>query len=66
MFEHGNQRTELESSKGVQILRKYFTEDGKMDREIEARIHKANTVLYQLAPLIQHPIINHKAEKTVT
>ena len=56
----------LNQVKEFKYLGSMFTEDGKTDREIEARIHEANTVLYQLAPLIQHPVIKHKANiKTV-
>lgn len=39
-------------------LGSYFTEDGKFDREIEARIQKANAVTYQLSPLLRHPSIS--------
>ena len=31
-----------------------FTEDGRLDREIETRCQKANAVSYQLAPLLRH------------
>ncbi|KAI8519496.1 hypothetical protein Bbelb_027530 [Branchiostoma belcheri] len=34
-----------------------FTEDGKLDREIETRVRKANSISYQLAPLLKHPSI---------
>ena len=40
-----------------------FTSDGKMDREIEARIQKANRVTYQLAPLLSHRIIPMEAKR---
>ena len=35
-----------------------FTENGKLDREIETRCQKANAVGYQLAPLLKHPSIS--------
>ena len=35
-----------------------FTENGKLDREIETRCQKANAVSYQLAPLLKHPSIS--------
>ena len=35
-----------------------FTENGKLDREIETRCQKANAVSYQLAPLLKHPRIS--------
>lgn len=35
-----------------------FTEDGKIDKEIEARCQKANAVTYQLSPLLKHPNIS--------
>ena len=31
-----------------------FSEDGRLDREIETRCQKANAVSYQLAPLLRH------------
>ena len=34
-----------------------FTEDGRLNREIETRVQKANNVSYQLAPLLKHPNI---------
>jgi hypothetical protein len=53
----------VENSKIRQVnefkyLGSYFTEDGKFDREIEARIQKANAVTYQLSPLLRHPSIS--------
>ena len=35
-----------------------FTENGKLDREIEIRCQKANSVKYQLAPVLKHPSIS--------
>ncbi|XP_076037601.1 uncharacterized protein LOC143023033 [Oratosquilla oratoria] len=34
-----------------------FIEDGRLNRKIETRIQKANSVSYQLAPLLKHPNI---------
>ncbi|XP_076069188.1 uncharacterized protein LOC143041232 [Oratosquilla oratoria] len=34
-----------------------FTEDGRLNREIETRVQKANSVSYHLAPLLKHPNI---------
>ena len=34
-----------------------FTEDGRLNREIETTVQKANSVSYQLAPLLRHPNI---------
>jgi hypothetical protein len=31
-----------------------FTENGRMDREIEIRCNKANQVIGQLSPILQH------------
>ena len=41
----------------MKYLGSIFTEDGRLDREIETRIQKANSVSYQLAPLLRHPCI---------
>ena len=35
-----------------------FTDNGKLDREIETRCQKANVVSYQLTPLLKHPSIS--------
>ncbi|KAI8516720.1 hypothetical protein Bbelb_053010 [Branchiostoma belcheri] len=45
----------LKQTTEFKYLGSIFTEDGKMDREIETRIQKANSVSYQLAPLLKHP-----------
>ncbi|XP_076057800.1 uncharacterized protein LOC143035112 [Oratosquilla oratoria] len=34
-----------------------FTEDGRLNREIETRVQKANSISYQLAPFLKHPNI---------
>lgn len=40
-----------------------FSEDGKMDKEIDIRCNKANQVLGQLAPLLQHSTIPMTTKK---
>ena len=40
--------------KEFKYLGSIFTEDSRMNREIENRIQKANNVSYQLAPLLKH------------
>ena len=40
-----------------------FTEDGKIDREIEMRTHKANVAAYQLSPLLKHPSMPMNTKK---
>lgn len=40
-----------------------FSENGKLDREIETRCQKANAVTYQLSPLLLHPKINLEVKK---
>ncbi|KAI8504892.1 hypothetical protein Bbelb_170010 [Branchiostoma belcheri] len=47
----------LKQVKEFKYLGSIFTEDGKLDREIETRVQKANSVSYQLAPLLKHPSI---------
>ena len=49
--------TQLKQTKEFKYLGSLFTEDGKLDREIETRCQKANAVSYQLAPLLKHPSI---------
>ena len=34
-----------------------FAEDGRLNREIETRVQRANSVSYQLAPLLRYPNI---------
>ena len=46
--------TNLKPVKEFKYLGSIFTEDGRMNRKIENRIQKANTVSYQLAPLLKH------------
>ncbi|GFR93787.1 RNA-directed DNA polymerase from mobile element jockey [Elysia marginata] len=38
-------------------LGSFFTKDGRIDREIEVRCQKANSISYQLAPLLKHESI---------
>ena len=46
--------TNLKQVKEFKYLGCIFTEDGRMNREIENKIQKANNVSYQLAPLLKH------------
>ena len=46
--------TNINQVKEFKCLGRIFTEDGRMNREIENRIQKANNVSYQLAPLLKH------------
>ena len=46
--------TNLKQVKEFKYLGSIFTEDGRMNREIENRIQKANNVSYQFAPLLKH------------
>ena len=60
--------TEIQGKRLKQVdefkyLGSIFTQDGKMDREIETRVQKANQVLYQLAPLLQHRAIDMKTKR---
>ncbi|GFS16387.1 retrovirus-related Pol polyprotein LINE-1 [Elysia marginata] len=41
-------------------LGSFFTKDGRIDREIEVRCQKANSISYQLAPLLKHESIPHR------
>ena len=50
-------RTQLKQTNEFKYLDSMFTENGKLDREIEIRCQKANAVSYQLAPLLKHPSI---------
>jgi hypothetical protein len=49
--------TPLKQSKEFKYLGSIFSEDGKLDREIETRVQKANNVSFQLCPLLKHPSI---------
>ena len=55
--------TKINQVKEFKYLGSIFTEDRKLDREIEARVQKANAVTYQLAPLLRHPIISQAAKQ---
>ena len=48
---------QLKQAAEFKYLGSIFTENGKLDREIETRCQKANAVSYQLAPLLKHPNI---------
>ena len=59
--------TNLKQVKEFKYLGSIFTEDGRMNREIENKIQKANNVSYQFAPLLKYSNIpmetkqqNHK------
>jgi len=47
----------LRQVKEFKYLGSTVTEDGRLNREIETRVQKANYVSYQLAPLLKHPNI---------
>ena len=47
--------TTLKQVGEFKCLGSIFTEDGRLNREIETRVQKANSVSYQLAPLLGHP-----------
>ena len=53
----GITNTNIKQVKEFKYLGSIFTEDGRMNREIENRIQKANNVSYQLAPILKHPNI---------
>jgi hypothetical protein len=42
-----------------------FTEDGKIDRDIETRIQKANNISYLLAPIFKHPEISIPTKRQI-
>ena len=46
--------TNLKQVKELKYLGSIITEHGRMNREIENRIQKANNASYQLAPLLKH------------
>ena len=49
--------TQLKQTSDFKYLGSIFSQDGRLDREIESRCQKANAVSYQLAPLLRHPNI---------
>uniref|UniRef100_A0A0B7BUU7 Uncharacterized protein n=1 Tax=Arion vulgaris TaxID=1028688 RepID=A0A0B7BUU7_9EUPU len=55
--------TRVKQVSEFKYLGSIFTEDGKLDREIETRCQKANAVTYQLAPLLQHPKIKMEVKR---
>ena len=59
--------TNLKQVKEFKYVGSIFTEDGRMNREIENRIQKANNLIYQLAPLLRHSDIPMETKsKTIT
>jgi len=55
--------TKLKQVSEFKYLGSIFTEDGRIEREIETRCQKANTVAYQLSPLLKHPNIDMKTKQ---
>jgi len=49
--------TPLKQVSEFKYLGSIFSADGRLNREIETRVQKANSVTYQLAPLLKHPYI---------
>ncbi|XP_076058577.1 uncharacterized protein LOC143035594 [Oratosquilla oratoria] len=49
--------TPLKQDSEFKYLGSIFTEDGRLNREIKTKVQKANSVSYQLAPLLKHPNI---------
>ena len=49
--------TTLKQVSDFKYLGSIFTEDGHHNREIETGVQKANSISYQLAPLLRHPNI---------
>ena len=49
--------TQLKQTSDLKCLGSIFSQDGRLDREIENRCQKANAVSYQLAPLLRLPNI---------
>ena len=65
---HSNLNIKINDTKIKQVqefkyLGSIFTEDGRLDKEIEARVQKANAINYQLAPLLRHPKISLPAKQ---
>ena len=48
---------EIKQTNEFKYLGCMFTEDGKLNREIEIRVQKANAVNYQLTPILKNPYI---------
>ena len=57
--------TKVKQAKEFKYLGSIFSEDGRLDREIETRCQKANTVTYQLSPLLLHPKIKMEIKKQI-
>src|ERR1700729_1056647 len=57
--------TPLKQVQEFKYLGSMITEYGRMDREIETRCQKANTLIYQLTPLLTHPNIPMTTKKQI-
>ena len=55
----------LKQVREFKYLGSLFTEDKKMDREIETRIHQAEKVIYQITPLLKHPAIQLETKRQI-
>ena len=55
--------TQLKQVSELKYLDSIFTENGRLEREIDIRCQKANTVTYQLSPLPLYPKINLKVKR---
>ena len=58
--------TQLKHTNEFTYLGSMFTENGKLDREIEIRCQKASAVSYQLASLLKHPSISTSTKAKLT
>ena len=61
-----NNDANLKWVKEFKYLGSIFTEDGRMNREIENRIQKANNIRYQLAPPLKHSNIPMETKRKIT
>ena len=57
--------TPLKQVNEFKYLGSMFTEDGRLDREIEIRCQKANALIYQLSPLLKHQNIPMTAKQQI-
>jgi len=57
--------TPLKQVKEFKYLGSMFTEDGKINREIEIRCQKANALIYQLSPLLKHQNVPMQAKRLI-
>jgi hypothetical protein len=53
----------IKQVKEFKYLGSCFTEDGRIDREIEIRIQRANSTMLQLAPILKHTSINMNTKR---